>query len=254
MIINRVLFDIIGLYDTPNLLVGTTIESDETRASSFIAFIQTVSANKNVKELYQNISFYQYASINGIYQELAFIETVSVYRGGLVAEGIVFVEQGNVILNKRIIQHDTIIFREQAHLFKESSFYIQPTIPTISKSKSITLSYNTLSITVRAPELGDTDGIDEVRINRLSRGGDLIVYSDPNWPRTESLSYRFSFLTTHEITQLKDFVHATIGQSILLVDYDGLSWSVIITNPDFEFDQTSKNNYTATLEFEGIKL
>ena len=53
------------------------------------------------------------------------------------------------------------------------------------------------SVTLRAPNLGNKDRLSFNRIVRETRGGTLIVFADPIWPKLETLVLTFSGLQRH---------------------------------------------------------
>lgn len=114
----------------------------------------------------------------------------------------------------------------------------------------LTLTKGSLSVTLRNPDFGDTDAIESRRIQRKSRGGDLILFRDPMWPKTETFTFEFSFLSRPKQMQLLQFVIETLGQEVTLVDYNGRSFNGIITTPSEELAQAGRDNYTAKFSFQ----
>ena len=55
------------------------------------------------------------------------------------------------------------------------------------------------SVTLRAPNLGNKDRLSFNRIVRETRGGTLIVFADPIWPKLETLVLSFSGLSATQI-------------------------------------------------------
>lgn len=218
-------------------------------------------------QCYQNIFFTQFARTKSdVEQSLSITQTLSVNKADDIdLDFIVFTEQALYRVLKNTIRSDTLVFQHSVKIYKPTQFYVDPTIPTeveklydVSfpdhRTKIIQLTYGTLTIKVPAPEIGDTDKIERTRIARYTRGGDYWTYSDPIWPETQSLSYRFSFLSRSIIDSMKEFCRKTIGQTIVLTDYENRTWNVVINTPAFEYEQTGRNNYTASLEFQGIKI
>ena len=52
------------------------------------------------------------------------------------------------------------------------------------------------SVTLRAPNLGNKDRLSFNRILRETRGGTLVVFADPIWPKIQTLVLTFSGLPT----------------------------------------------------------
>src|SRR5574340_265827 len=73
-------------------------------------------------------------------------------------------------------------------------------IPVIDPNASgVTLSYPptspTTTVTLRGPELGNKESLEYQRINRESRGGSLIIFADPMWPKIKKLGLSFTGLS-----------------------------------------------------------
>ncbi len=84
-----------------------------------------------------------------------------------------------------------------------------PTPPPTSSPTLIPISEITLtceaagtSITLRNPEHGDKDISQFQRVNRETRGGTLVVFSDPIWPRTQKIILEFSLKTQSRLSCL----------------------------------------------------
>jgi hypothetical protein len=107
------------------------------------------------------------------------------------------------------------------------------------------------SITLRAPSLGNKDRLSFNRISRESRGGTLIVYADPIWPRTQTLALTFSALQQAETSTLLGFLNAHVGCEIGMMDWEHRYWRGVIVNPDAPAIEDRFGSYTINLEFEG---
>jgi hypothetical protein len=107
------------------------------------------------------------------------------------------------------------------------------------------------SVTMRAPNLGNKDRLSFNRILRETRGGTLIVFADPIWPKIQTLVLTFSGLRNAQTRQLLAFLDAHLGGEIGLLDWEGRTWKGIITTPTDPVVQDGKDSYTASMEFEG---
>lgn len=116
----------------------------------------------------------------------------------------------------------------------------------------ITLSYEQYSITLRNPDFSNTEDLEISRINRKSRGGDLLMFRDPIWPVTQNLNYKFSFLKQSDLNNLLHFMDLTLGQTVTLVDYEGRTWTGIIITPGSEVSQPERQDFAAQFQFQGI--
>ena len=69
------------------------------------------------------------------------------------------------------------------------------------------------SVTLRTPNLGNKDRLAFNRISRETRGGTLIVYADPIWPKIQTLALTFSGLSTTEAQDLLQFLGRSFGST-----------------------------------------
>lgn len=106
-------------------------------------------------------------------------------------------------------------------------------------------------VTLRAPNLGNKDRLSFNRILRETRGGTLIVFADPIWPKIQTLVLTFSGLRSVQAQQLLAFLETHLGEEIGLLDWEGRAWKGIVTAPHEPVVQDGKDSFSASLEFEG---
>jgi hypothetical protein len=109
-------------------------------------------------------------------------------------------------------------------------------------------------IDLRAPELDNRDRNAYTRVNRETRGGKLIVYSDPDWPNVRTMAVTIVGLTESQVDSFQSFTQNTLGQQIGVTDWEGQLWKGFITNPGEPATQDGKARWTITFEFEGERL
>jgi len=110
-------------------------------------------------------------------------------------------------------------------------------------------------LTLRAPEFQDRDRNAYTRVSRETRGGTLIVYSDPVWPSVRSLVVTVTGLTSDEAESYLTFMYATLGKEIEVRDWEGRLWAGVIVNPDNPITQDGPGcKYTISFELEGKKF
>jgi len=109
-------------------------------------------------------------------------------------------------------------------------------------------------VTLRKPELDNRDRNAYTRVNRESRGGKMLVYADPNWPKIRTLAVTIIGLIESEVDELHSFMQETLGQEIGLTDWEGRLWKGFITNPNEAATQDGRKMWTVTFEFEGEML
>jgi hypothetical protein len=125
---------------------------------------------------------------------------------------------------------------------------INVTTPTAG---DVVFSYGVLSVTLPAPEFGDTDSIEQSRINRRSRGLDLIIYRDSIWSRRDIFRWTFSGLSESEAFAFQNFINQTVGLLVDITDFYGRSWQGTILNPDLTIEHAGLGcQYSFAVEFE----
>lgn len=118
------------------------------------------------------------------------------------------------------------------------------------------LIYNGETLALRCPSFGDTEELEQARINRRTRGNELKIFRDIIWPEQTALKFRFENLKTSDKEALTQFLSTTLGQIITLKDYKDRFWDVLITNPDTEFTEEYEHAcgcFSIELEFKGVE-
>ena len=107
------------------------------------------------------------------------------------------------------------------------------------------------SVTLRAPNFGNKDRLGFNRILRETRGGTLVVFADPMWPKIQTLVVNFSGLTSDQAQQLLAFLETHLGEEVGVYDWEHRYWTGVITTPTDPVVQDGKDRFTASFEFEG---
>jgi hypothetical protein len=115
----------------------------------------------------------------------------------------------------------------------------------------ITLTCGNLSITLRNPDFGNTESIESRRIQRQTRGGDLITYRDSRWSKTIIIGYKITILSETELYKWQTFLRVSLGKLCTLVDYEGRTWQGVILTPNDETSQPAREIYSAGFQFQG---
>ena len=115
----------------------------------------------------------------------------------------------------------------------------------------ITWTYNNIDYNFRNPVFGNEDQLSFQRINRKTQGGDLTIFRDNDWPKTEVLKLIFSFDKESDRNYLLEFVRLSTGQIVQYRDHENRLWEGFITNPGTEVVQSGKNAFVIEILFEG---
>lgn len=106
-------------------------------------------------------------------------------------------------------------------------------------------------VILKNPDLGDTDSLNFTRINRVTLGNQLVVYSDGIWPTFERLKLPFSYLSQTDAYNLKRFVHQWFGINCYYLDYENRYWFGFFTSPEISLEEADKLNFKVSIDFEG---
>ncbi len=107
------------------------------------------------------------------------------------------------------------------------------------------------SLSLKTPNFGNLDRLAFNRVQRETRGGSLVIYADPIWPKIQTLILTFSGLKRVEAQNLLTFIDDHIGQEIGLIDWEHRYWKGVITAPDQPIVEDSFDSFTSSFEFQG---
>lgn len=129
------------------------------------------------------------------------------------------------------------------------------TPPTLTPSHSIVLSHPyvspTLTVTLRAPEFGNKDQVENKRVRRPSRGGTIQIFADPQWPKIYRLQMDFAALSEQLAQDYATFRRQTLGKEIKLVDHESRVWKGVLTEVGTPVNRNRRNGVQVSLSFEG---
>lgn len=108
------------------------------------------------------------------------------------------------------------------------------------------------SVILRAPNLGNKDRLSFNRVLHETRGGTLIVFADPMWPKIERLVLSFSGLQRAETQQLLAFFANHLGVEVGLLDWEQRCWQGLIMTPEAPVVEDTRGRFSASFEFEGV--
>ncbi len=107
------------------------------------------------------------------------------------------------------------------------------------------------SVALKTPNLGNKDRLAFNRVLRETRGGTLIVFADPIWPKVQTLVLSFSGLLRVEAYELQTFIDDHLGLEIGLIDWEHRFWRGVIVNPAEPLIEDRFDSFTTSFDFEG---
>jgi len=117
----------------------------------------------------------------------------------------------------------------------------------------------TLTLTLRNPELGDSEGLDIKTQFQITMDGS--VYSHRRTPENKTLVLAFKNITKAIAAELFDFVLASAGEEVKYTDYHAVIWrGYIVSDPVETATETKIINGTCVevktfvLQFKGAVI
>lgn len=185
---------------------------------------------------------------------LSFAETLSTNVSLFVSDFLRFTSTTTAGGNRSRSATDTLTFSQSVVCYTENPNVIWSgiTIPTNDVVPTVSFTSNGFSITLPAPEFNNTDSYSQTRIQRLSQSGTLLIGGSNLWPKDNGFGITLSYLSEAQVDSLRNFANNNQGVPVTYVDYEGVSWTVLITNPDFHVAQPGRNNRSIDLELQVI--
>jgi hypothetical protein len=200
-------------------------------------------------QIYDIFFLWQFANKDAILDKLLFSETITVDVSKATNNKLIFTEQPICNVNRQVLLDQSLSFREGA-----IGYVVRRILPNLSQlytiGSGVTFTYLNAVLTLPSPEFDNTDSVELTRINRKTRGGDLVVYRDNMWPLTETLLMRWDKLDKDQIRNLLSFLKLTLGRVIQIVDYNENTYFGIISKPEGTVAQKNSSLFSASLEFQ----
>lgn len=105
-------------------------------------------------------------------------------------------------------------------------------------------------VVLRNPETDDRKRYTFERVNRNYYDNTLDLYSDPAWFDEETQLYTVVALKRSILDDLFSFLQINLGKPVILKDWKGISWDVVISNPG-ELYSEDRDGYWV-LDFEVV--
>lgn len=166
-----------------------------------------------------------------IFDQLYFFETIT-YRHNLVN----FVQTDYLIFNESIGYNQIQIARSM-----QSQISCDP-IPT----NHIQLG----NVVLRAPNLGNKDVYNKIRIDAKTRSNELLIGGPDFWPKDRTINFDFDSLTLSAVVELLQFLTKNAGLQISFDDHEGNNYHGIVINPSPEVKQNRNPDCSYSLSLE----
>jgi hypothetical protein len=247
-VVNLSVSDPLGLADRANRVIPLlasnelaleTVGDKCNAADNALVLVQTVSIGKG-KDVEQLLGLTQTVVAEG-----AFLRWVTTMLG-LIQSGTYQLEGPSCLVRQ---------YRPFVGFSGDEGTTPPSVTSPILADATLTLTYPyvspTLTVVLRNPDFANKDNLTFNRVNRTTRGGILIVFADPNWPKVQKLSVQVSALRSPQVADLRTFFALSLGKEVGLLDHENRQWRGIIINPDTPILNPEHGDYSVSFEFEG---
>lgn len=151
---------------------------------------------------------------------------------------------------------NTLLLRDSASVYIRSIDFIlllQPA-PILPVEQKVRFLFSTLTLELPRPEQENGLRLDFTRVNRRTRGGDLVVFADSQWPKTKTLTLRFMFYGETRAENIRAFLKISVGKMVHYEDHYGATWQGLIMTPSAEIVQEDRFLKSVNLEFQGMRI
>ena len=194
------------------------------------------------------------------------LTSVAEWGYGLDAESILdltHLVELNKILNQNITtpnvvsQAVTYFFESRCNRYSFNSFHGEGGVAPAPKRLNYANTFYLQSIDdgtviqLRNPETEDRQRYAFNRINRNLFDGTPDVYVDDNWVTEESQLYTIVAEKREKLEPLFTFLQNNLGREIIVKDWKGVTWVVIVTNPGDLYTEDGEDYWTLNFEVEG---
>lgn len=246
-VINRSIQSIISFSDRVGLIRDLT-------ASSVILFDQQIERTYFEESILALSSEVEAYVGHNAESELSFFEELTLnFIGTRFLEDELNLNQSLMIFMDRLAQHCT--YSPQVGFASSGITPPSVTQPQLGRNV-LTLSYPfgapSTEVTLRNPQFGNTNRLNFMRIKTTTRGGTLLVFADPQWPKEQTFSLQIAGLSKTQVDDLQTFLKLTLGKEIGLVDHESRRWKGFITTPNMDVTQIGRHAYSVNFEFEGV--
>lgn len=219
----------------------------------FMTFNEICSPGNKWPAIIDHLSFVQTAvgtSAHAGRNTLVFTETVGLraIRALRVNQNLAFGSSASGYMEKI----DFISIPTPVTVVNDTGTYVVTPTRTVTPAPTIQFAFGSKVITLKRPEFANKDALNLRRIQRETRNGDLIIYRDPTWSATQTLTMEFTFIDELKAREFQDFVRGCLGHLVLFTDHEGHVWTGLFNSPDFDIKTTGCFNNAFTIIFEVI--
>jgi len=224
----------------------------QTSVTDNFVFTESTTSRSFQCDIFEILHLTEHKSNLNFAEHLKLKETLTLDKRRAKYDTLVFTETIGLKVKRILVINETLNLTEGLTFTQircdERPCLVGPATNTLSVTLST--SDGRYSVTVMSPDFDNTEALQFTRVNKKTRGGDLIIFRDPQWPKSMTLTYTWKYLSMKDRDNLMNFVANTVGQVFNLLDYEGNNHSVYIKNPDTDFSRQQKQFSQVRLDFE----
>lgn len=107
-------------------------------------------------------------------------------------------------------------------------------------------------INLRNPETDNRRRYNFQRVNRNLLDGSVDIFRDPTWVTEQVQIYTIVATKRADLDLLLTFLTDNLGYDVLIKDWKGVTWDVIITNPGEVYTEDGEAYWTVDFEVTGV--
>lgn len=193
----------------------------------------------------------------GVSSTLNLTHVLERFNGELPVSQLALTQSATVTVVRNFVVAHTITFESVGSAFMRNDplFVSVPFTPmTMAMGGTVKFVFGSLELTLPRPEPENTLRLDFTRVNRRTRGGDLVVFADAAWPKTKTHTLTFTFYKEVKAEEIKAFLKASLGRKVEYHAHDGIIWEGYIMTPASEISHDTRMMRSVNIEFQGMKL
>lgn len=118
---------------------------------------------------------------------------------------------------------------------------------------SVSLTYGSETVTLPSPDFNDSEDDTFGNVFGSNRNGELLNVDDAGQPAITTRVWTIKGMTKTERDDLEHLLFVSAGDALSIVDYNGNSFSALVTNEDVELITLRDDcNYQVTLQLMEI--
>lgn len=118
----------------------------------------------------------------------------------------------------------------------------------------VEFSWDVLSVTVKAPEFGNSIQLDTGAEVRKLRAGAYSIIRPDEWPNVRVLKMLFTGLSNAKVVELVNFLDQSSGREITFRDHENVTWAGVVLDQEVDIVRGKPDcNNEVAIEFRGVR-